>query len=106
MSDQRNEPSASYVPLDGNTRQASFDTIAEGDRLQDYEVINCEQLALLWGLKGSWIREHVRSRSADPIPHVRFGKYVRFLRGSPALENWLKKRIVSGSNGKKGRALR
>jgi len=47
----------------------------------------------------------VRSRSADPIPHVRFGKYVRFRWGSPELEDWAERRIVSSSNRVVGRAL-
>jgi hypothetical protein len=47
----------------------------------------------------------VRSRSIDPIPHVRFGKYVRFRWGSPELEDWAERRIVSRSNRVVGRAL-
>lgn len=47
-----------------------------------YEFIDSNELAARWGLPGSWIREQVRSRAADPLPHVRFGKYVRFRWGS------------------------
>jgi hypothetical protein len=70
-----------------------------------YEFINSGGLASRWCLPESWIREQVRTRSLDPIPHVRFGKYVRFRWGSPELEQWAERRIVSGSNGKAGRAL-
>jgi len=70
-----------------------------------YEFIDSKELASRWGLPESWIREHVRDRSADPIPHVRFGKYVRFRWGSPELEDWAERRIVSASNRDAGRAL-
>jgi hypothetical protein len=70
-----------------------------------YEFIDSKELAARWGLPESWIREKVRSRSPDPIPHVRFEKYVRFRWGSPELEDWTERRIVSGSNRVVGRAL-
>ena len=40
----------------------------------------------------------VRARSEDPLPHVNLGKYVRFLWGSPALELWIRRRVVVGNN--------
>ena len=70
-----------------------------------YEFIDSKELAARWGLPASWIREKVRSRSQDPIPHVRFEKYVRFRWGSPELEDWTDRRIVSSSNRVVGRAL-
>jgi len=73
--------------------------------LARYEFIDSKELAACWGLPESWIREQVRSRSIDPIPHVRFGKYVRFRWGSPELEDWAERRIVSSSNRVVGRAL-
>lgn len=50
-----------------------------------YEFIDCKTLAQRWALPESWIREQVRSRTADPLPHIRFGKYVRFRWASPEL---------------------
>jgi hypothetical protein len=76
------------------------------DSLWRYEFINSKELASRWNLPESWVREQVRSRSADPLPHVRFGKYVRFRWGSPELEQWAERRIVSSSNRVVGRALR
>jgi hypothetical protein len=70
-----------------------------------YEFIDSEELALRWNLPESWVREQVRTRSTDPIPHIRFGKYVRFRWGSPELETWADRRIVSSSNRVVGRAL-
>ena len=52
-------------------------------------------------------KDHIRGmrRSIDPIPHIRFTKYVRFRWGSPELEEWTERRIVSSSNRIVGRAL-
>jgi hypothetical protein len=73
--------------------------------LHRYEFIDSEELASRWNLPESWVREQVRARSADPLPHVRFGKYVRFRWGSPELEDWAERRIVSSSSRVVGRAL-
>ena len=45
---------------------------------EQFKFIDCEQLAERWKLPESWVREQVRRRSTDPLPHLRFGKYVRF----------------------------
>jgi hypothetical protein len=78
-----------------------------GNGLQtlQYEFIDSKELGKRWALPESWIREQVRSRSADPLPHVRFGKYVRFRWGGPELEAWARRRIIDGSNRKAGRIL-
>ena len=44
----------------------------------EYQFIDSRELAARWVVPETWIRERVRSRSEDPLPHVRFGKYVRF----------------------------
>ncbi len=51
-----------------------------------FEVLTAEELAARWRVPESWIREQTRSRCADPIPHVRLGRYVRFSWGSPGPE--------------------
>jgi hypothetical protein len=63
-----------------------------------YEVIDSRELAARWCVPESWVRDYVRARADDPIPHVNFGKYVRFLWGSPDLEDWVARRIVKGNN--------
>jgi hypothetical protein len=65
-----------------------------------YEFIDCRELARRLTVPTSWIRDQVRARSVDPLPHVNLGKYVRFLWGSPALELWIRRRIVNGNNGR------
>ena len=53
------------------------------------ELIDSKELARRWRVPESWIREAVRRRTDDRIPHVRFGKYVRFEFGCPDLDAWL-----------------
>ena len=62
-----------------------------------YEIIDSVELARRWVLPASWVREHVRSRVTDPIPHIRFGRYVRFRWGSPELEGWLAEHMINSS---------
>ncbi len=82
------------------------DTSTEAvDSPRRYEFINSKELALRWNLPETWVREQVRKRSTDPIPHIRFGKYVRFRWSSPELEDWAERRIVSSSNRVVGRGL-
>jgi hypothetical protein len=56
------------------------------------EIIDATELAKRWRVPESWIRTKVkpsRTRSAEQIPHVKFGRYIRFEYGAPALEAWL-----------------
>jgi hypothetical protein len=69
------------------------------------EFIDCIGLAGRLKVPVSWVRDRVRSRAEEPIPHHKFGKYVRFLWGSPELEQWLSGRIITASNRKAGRIL-
>jgi hypothetical protein len=67
-----------------------------GEQLEDktpgdgpfYEVLTAEELAERWRVPATWVREQTRSRCADPIPHIRLGRYVRFSFGSPELTRW------------------
>lgn len=70
----------------------------DAERFTEYEFIDSRELARRLTVPISWIRDHVRSRSEDPLPHVHLGKYVRFLWGSPELELWIRRRIVVGNN--------
>lgn len=53
-----------------------------------FEVLTAEELAQKWRVPPSWVREQTRGRAADPIPHIRLGRYVRFFYGSPELDRW------------------
>jgi hypothetical protein len=59
-----------------------------------YEIIDGHELAKRLALPYTWIMEQVRSRAAVKIPHLRFGKYVRFAWGSPELTKWMHDRHV------------
>ena len=72
---------------------------------RQHEAIDCKELGVRLNVPESWVREQVRSRSGDPLPHLRLGKYVRFLWGSPELDAWIQRRMISGSNRKAVRAL-
>lgn len=52
------------------------------------EVIDAPELARRLNVPLSWVQEHTRSRIVDPIPHLKFGKLVRFEWGSVELEEW------------------
>lgn len=75
----------------------------ERARILGYEFIDCGELARRWDVPVSWIRDQVRKRAEDPLPHVSLGKYVRFLWGSPELQAWVERRIVMGNNRRVGR---
>ena len=78
----------------------------DSDKFTQYEFIDSRELARRLTVPSSWIRDQVRARSEDPLPHVNLGKYVRFLWGSPALELWIRRRIVVGNNRRLGRTRR
>ena len=76
----------------------STDSITKGEV---QEIIDSRKLARRWSLPESWVRDNVRNRTTDPIPHLRFGRYVRFEFGSAELQEWLQRHRVS-ANGRNG----
>ena len=63
-----------------------------------YEIVTAEELASRWRVPPSWIREQTRRRCIDPLPCLRFGRYVRFQWISPELDAWLKRRQSRSSH--------
>jgi hypothetical protein len=65
------------------------------------EIIDSKELATRLRVPESWVRDRVRARSDDPLPHVKIGRYVRFEWGSPDLVEWWARHRVSkqGRNG-------
>ena len=103
---------ASTSSADTHAENRLSQTSAEGERTRGteeaarivgYEFINCGELARRWDVPVSWIRDQVRRRAEDPLPHVNLGRYVRFLWGSPELQAWIERRIVMGNNRRVGR---
>jgi len=64
-----------------------------------YEIIDSPELAKRWKVPESWVRSYTRERTPHDqrIPHLQFGRYVRFEWGSPQLEGWLAKHREGGS---------
>ena len=106
---------SSALPRPSSTRGAldAQDDDREQDRCEPksnvvsgegiYQFIDSAELARRWSVPVSWIRDQVRARAEDPLPHVNLGKYVRFLWGSPDLEDWIGRRIVNANNRRVGR---
>lgn len=59
----------------------------------DFEIIDARELAARLHLPVSWVRNHSSASSAAgaKIPHVRFGRYVRYVWGSDELVEWLRR---------------
>lgn len=64
--------------------------------LSSAEIIDSKELANRWRLPESWVRDRVRARSDDPLPHVKVGRYIRFEWGSPELIEWWARHRISG----------
>ncbi len=60
------------------------------------ELLNAEQLAQRLNLPVTWVREMTRTRCADPIPCLFFGRYRRFPWGAPQLTDWINRRMRGG----------
>jgi hypothetical protein len=59
--------------------------------LTQYEMIDGPTLALRWHVSFNWVRKQTASPE-DPLPHIKMGRYVRFLWDSPELNLWLSRR--------------
>lgn len=55
------------------------------------------QLADYLGVPTSWIYARTRRNSTDLIPHIKFGKYVRFDSESQSFQDWLKAHEVKSA---------
>jgi hypothetical protein len=56
------------------------------------EIIDAPELARRLRVPVSWVRQRATSprfSKEERIPHIRFGRYIRFLWGSPELNAWL-----------------
>lgn len=72
--------------------------VARQESPVEYEFLDSAELAARLNISESWVRDQVRTRAIEVIPHVRFGKYVRFRWGSPELETWAERRMLFGNN--------
>jgi hypothetical protein len=57
------------------------------------EILTVEELAERLKVRKSWIVDQSKpSRTADPIPRIRFGKHTRYAWGSKSFKSWLNRR--------------
>ena len=64
-------------------------------RIEETEVIDSSELAKRQNVPETWVRSRSNlKRTNDPIPHLRFGRYVRFSWGSDTLREWLERQLV------------
>jgi predicted DNA-binding transcriptional regulator AlpA len=62
--------------LDAN---ATADAATGGKNTDDTQLLNVQEVARLLLVPVSWVYGHTRPRSASLLPHVKLGKYLRFL---------------------------
>jgi integrase len=65
-------------------------------------LLNSAQLADQAGLNESTLRGRVRAGVSDPVPHLRFGRYVRFDWNSAKLQDWIARNKKSSQTKKEG----
>jgi hypothetical protein len=68
----------------------------------DSDFLDFAGLATKLGTTEQWVRRNVRrTYTRDPIPHLRFGRMIRFVWDSPEMRAWIEGRKVSTSRTKK-----
>jgi hypothetical protein len=60
------------------------------------KLVDLAELARLWSLPKTWLQHSTRAGAVDPLPVVRFGKYVRIDLADPRLAAWLTRRKAGG----------
>ena len=81
--------SAKLTPVLAQSRIAEFP-----QKLASVEILNTAGLAAKLTTPESWIRSRVQPRcpESERIPHLRLGRYIRFLWNSPELNDWIESR--------------
>lgn len=59
--------------------------------LTEFEIIDSKSLAERLRVTPSWVRKQTSARE-NCLPHLKLGRYVRYLWGSPDLSAWLQRR--------------
>src|SRR5215468_1855280 len=63
------------------------------------EVIDSTELAKRLNVPETWVRSRTNAkRTRNPIPHLRFGRYVRFPWGSVELREWIDQTQAAGED--------
>jgi hypothetical protein len=74
------------IDVDGILDQASSNHESDSDFLDFYG------LAAKLGTSEQWVRRNVRrTYTRDPIPHLRFGRMIRFVWDSQEMQAWIER---------------
>jgi predicted DNA-binding transcriptional regulator AlpA len=49
------------------------------EMIDDSQLLRVQEVARLLQVPVSWVYEHTHPRCATPLPHIKIGKYLRFL---------------------------
>jgi len=72
---------AATVLRDTQTHISHEDAAASADteeKTEDTQLLSVREVAKLLHVPVSWVYEHTRPRCANPLPHIKLGKYLRF----------------------------
>jgi predicted DNA-binding transcriptional regulator AlpA len=75
---EKSPSSAAQAP--GSEVDFGIQKVAAGrERMDDTQLLSVQDVARLLRVPVSWVYEHTRPRCAAPLPHIKLGKYLRFL---------------------------
>jgi len=64
----------------------------------DSDFLDFRGLATRLGTSEQWVRRNVRrTYTRDPIPHLRFGRWIRFVWDSQEMSDWIERRKATQS---------
>jgi predicted DNA-binding transcriptional regulator AlpA len=89
----------------GTIRAATYKTDVDGILDQassnlesDSDFLDFRGLAAKLGTSEQWVRRNVRrTYTCDPIPHLRFGRMIRFVWDSPEMSEWIERHKATES---------
>jgi hypothetical protein len=72
----------------------SYESVTPSSAFRGNDLLTPAQLAGRLGVTTRWVNLYSRrTYTKDPIPHVRFGKFLRYRWDSAEFQSWLKRRI-------------
>jgi predicted DNA-binding transcriptional regulator AlpA len=88
----------------GRIRTATYETDvdvildqASSNHESDSAFLDFRGLAAKLGTSEQWVRRNVRRKyTRDPIPHLRFGRSIRFVWDSQEMSEWIERRKANG----------
>jgi predicted DNA-binding transcriptional regulator AlpA len=89
----------------GTIRAATYETDVDGildqassNHESDSDFLDFRGLAAKLGTSEQWVRRNVRrTYTRDPIPHLRFGRIIRFVWDSQEMSEWIERHKATQS---------